>query len=158
MVPARSRRIGMKKYTVRLDAGERMRLQEIVRTGKRAAYIIRHANVLLAVDVSDDGAKMTDAAVAEAFGVSVRSVEYLRQRLVEEGLDAALERKKQVRPSVEKIFDGEKEAKLIAVACGPKPEGRVRWTLELLADRVVALKIVEKCSPKTVGRVLQKTN
>jgi transposase len=148
----------MKKYTVRLDAGERMRLQEIVRTGKRAAYIIRHANVLLAVDVSDDGAKMTDAAVAEAFGVSVRSVEYLRQRLVEEGLDAALERKKQVRPSVEKIFDGEKEAKLIAVACGPKPEGRVRWTLELLADRVVALKIVEKCSPKTVGRVLQKTN
>jgi transposase len=148
----------MKKYTVRLDAGERMRLQEIVRTGKRAAYIIRHANVLLAVDVSDDGAKMTDAAVAEAFGVSVRSVEYLRQRLVEEGLDAALERKKQVRPSVEKLFDGEKEAKLIAVACGPKPEGRVRWTLELLADRVVALKIVEKCSPKTVGRVLQKTN
>lgn len=148
----------MKKYTVKLEASERTRLQEIVHTGKRAAYVIRHANLLLAVDVSDDGAKMTDIDAAKAFGVSVRSIEYLRQRLVEEGLDAALERKKQVRPSVEKIFDGEREAKLIAIACGPKPEGRTRWTLELLADRVVTLNIVESCSARTVGRVLQKTS
>jgi hypothetical protein len=88
----------------------------------------------------------------------VRTVESLRKRLVEEGLDAALDRKKQSAPSVEKMFDGDKEAKLIAIACGPKPQGRARWTLELLAQRVVALKIVEHCSPQTVMRVLQKTS
>ena len=148
----------MKKYTVRLVGGERARLEEIVHTGKRAAYVIRHANLLLAVDVSDAGAKMTDVDAARAFGVSVRSIEYLRQRLVEEGLDAALDRRKQARPSVERIFDGEREAKLIAIACGPKPEGRARWTMELLADRVIALNIVESCSARTVGRVLKKTS
>lgn len=146
----------MKKYIVRLDAEERLRLASLVRTGKRAAYVIRHANLLLALDASDAGGKMTDVQAARAFGVSVRSIEYLRQRLVEEGLDAALERRKQARPSVEGIFDGEKEAKLIAIACGPRPEGRARWTMELLADRVVVLKIVESCSARTVGRVLKK--
>ncbi len=109
------------------------------------------------MDESPGGAKMKDAAAAQAFGVSVRTVELLRERLVEEGLDAALERKKQVRPGIEPMFDGEKEAKLIALACGPKPEGRVRWTLELLADRVVALNVVESCSPQTIMRVLKKT-
>ena len=148
----------MKKYVVRLEAEERAQLQRLVRVGKRAAYVVRHAHILLAVDESDGGKKMSDAQAAQAYGVSVRGVEHLRRRLVEEGLEGALGRKKQARPSVERIFDGEKEAKLIAVACGPKPEGRTRWTLELLADRMVRLKIVEKCSPKTVGRVLKKTN
>ena len=148
----------MKKYIVRLDAEERCRLEQLVRIGKAAAYRIRHANILLAVDESDAGAKLTDAQAAQAFNVGVRSIELLRKRLVEEGLDAALERKKQVRPSVEKMFDGEKEAKLIAIACGPKPAGRARWTLELLADRVVTLKIVDRCSPQTVMRTLQKTS
>ena len=152
------RRIGMKKYTVRLDAEERERLEAVVRVGKSAAYRIRHAQVLLAVDESPAGPQCTDAEAARALTVSVRTIESLRKRLVEEGLEAALERKKQVRPSVEPMFDGEKEAKLIAVACGPKPNGRARWTLELLAERVVALKIVEQCSPATVGRVLKKTN
>ena len=147
----------MKKYVVRLEAEERQRLQQLVSTGKAAAYRIRHANVLLAVDESKQGSEMKDREAARAFGVSVRSIEYVRQRFVEEGLDAALERKKQLRPSVQKMFDGEKEAKLIAVACGPKPPGRARWTLELLADRVVALKIVERCSPQTVMRTLKKT-
>jgi len=77
---------------------------------------------------------------------------------VEEGLEACLERKKQVRPSVERMFDGEKEAKLIAIACGPAPQGRARWTLELLAGRVVQLKIVDRCSSETVRRTLQKTS
>ncbi len=147
----------MKKYIVRLDAAERVRLEQLVRVGKSTAYRIRHANILLAVDESAAGPKMKDEAAAQAFHLSVRSIELLRQRLVEEGLDAALDRKKQKRPSIEKIFDGEKEAKLIALACGPKPEGRARWTLELLADRAVALKIVERCSPQTVMRVLKKT-
>jgi hypothetical protein len=146
-----------RKYIVRLDAKERDRLEQIVRVGKAAAYRIRHANILLAVDESPAGARMKDADAARAFHVSGRSIELLRKRLVEEGLDAALDRRKQVRPSIEKMFDGEKEAKLIAVACGPKPEGRARWTLELLADRVVELKIVEQCSPQTIMRTLKKT-
>jgi hypothetical protein len=146
----------MKKHVVRLEAEERAALEHIVRTGKRSALTIRHANILLAVDESDAGARMTDIEAARAFGVAVRSVESLRRRLVEEGLESALQRKKQARPSVERMFDGEKEARLIAVACGPKPEGRTRWTLQLLADRVVQLKIVEKCSPPTIGRVLKK--
>jgi transposase len=148
----------MKKYIVRLEAEERLRLEQLVRVGKAAAYRIRHANILLAVDESEGGAKMKDVEAARAFGVGVRSIESLRRRLVEEGLEAALDRKKQVRPSIEKMFDGEKEAKLIAIACGPKPAGRTRWTLELLAERVVRLKIVEHCSRQTVMRTLQKTS
>ena len=148
----------MKKYTVRLEAEERWRLEQVVRVGKGAASRIRHANILLAVDESDMGAKMRDVDAARAFHVSVRSIESLRKRLIEEGLDAALDRRKQVRPSIEPMFDGEKEAKLIAVACGPKPHGRARWTLELLADRAVELKIVGRCSRQTVMRVLKKTS
>jgi hypothetical protein len=148
----------MKKYIVRLEADERERLERLAGTGKAAAYKIRHANILLAVDESKRGPKLTDKQVARTLGVAVRSIEHLRRKLVEEGLEACLERKKQVRPSVERMFDGEKEAQLIAVACGPAPEGRARWTLELLTDRVVRLKIVDRCSTETVRRTLQKTN
>ena len=147
----------MKKYVVGLEAEERGRLEQLVRVGKAAAYRIRHANILLAVDESEAGSALKDVQAAEALGVAVRSIESLRKRFVEEGLDAALERKKQAGPSVEQMFDGEKEAKLIAMACGAKPEGRARWTLELLAERVVALKIVEHCSPQTIMRTLKKT-
>ncbi len=147
----------MKKYLVRLEAEERGQLEQLVRVGKAAAYRIRHANILLAVDESEAGPKLKDAQAAEAFGVAVRSIESLRKRFVEEGLDTALDRRKQVRPSVEQMFDGEKEAKLIAMACEAKPEGRARWTLELLAEKVVALKIVDHCSPQTIMRTLKKT-
>lgn len=148
----------MKRYVVRLEGEERGRLEQVVRVGKSAAYRIRHANLLLAVDESEAGPKLQDGDAAEAFGVSVRSIESLRQRFVEEGLEAAVDRKKQVRPSVERMFDGEKEARLIAVACGAKPPGRARWTLELLAERMVALKIVDRCSPQTIMRTLKKTS
>ena len=148
----------MKKYIVRLEGEERERLERLVGTGKAAAYKIRHANILLAVDQSELGPGLTDKQVGRTLGVAVRSIEHLRRKLVEEGLEACLERKKQVRPSVERMFDGEKEAKLIAEACGHAPEGRARWTLELLADRVVRLKIVDRCSTETVRRTLQKTN
>jgi hypothetical protein len=154
----RSRRIGMKKYIVRLDNEERLHLQQLVRAGKTAAHRIRHANILLAVDESEDGAKAADAEASRMFGVSVRAIESLRERFVLEGFEAALERKKRERPSVERMFDGEREAKLIAIACGPKPQGRTRWTLELLADQVVRLKIVAACSRETVRRTLQKTS
>ena len=148
----------MKRYVVRLEAEERGRLEQVVGVGKSAAYRIRHANLLLAVDESEAGAKLKDGDAAEAFGVSVRSIESLRQRFVEDGLEAALDRKKQARPSVERMFDGEKEARLIAVACGAKPPGRARWTLALLAERMVALKIVDRCSPQTIMRTLKKTS
>ena len=148
----------MKRYVVRLESEERSRLEQLVRVGQAAAYRIRHANILLAVDESEEGPRLKDIQAAEAFGVSVRSIESLRKRFVEEGLDAALNRKKQVRPSVERMFDGEKEARLIAMACGGAPEGRVRWTLELLSERVVALKIVDHCSPQTIMRTLKKTS
>ena len=152
-----SRRIIVKKYVVDLNREERQQLEQLVRVGKASAYRIRHANILLAVDESKSGPRMKDTDATRAFGVNVRTVALLRERLVEEGLAAALDRKKQVRPSITPMFDGEKEARLIALACGPKPEGRARWTLELLADRVVELNIVESCSPQTVMRVLKKT-
>lgn len=148
----------MKKYIVRLEAEERSRLSSLVRSGKSSALHIRHGNVLLAVDESEAGPGLTDQEVARTLGISVRSIEYLRQRYVEEGLESALERRKQIRPSVQRMFDGEREAKLIAVACGPKPAGRARWTLKLLTDRVVQLKIVDRCSTETIRRVLQKTS
>ncbi len=148
----------MKRWVVRLEAEERAGLEQLVRSGKAAALRIRRANILLAVDESEGSARLKDPEAASAFGVAVRSIESLRKRFVEEGLATALDRKRQVRPSVASMFDGEKEARLIAIACGPKPAGRGRWTLELLADRVVALKIVERCSPQTIMRTLQKTS
>lgn len=146
----------MKRWIVRLEAEERERLRQLVRIGKAAAYKIRHANVLLAVDESEEGPGVADVQVAETLGVGVRSIESLRRRFVEEGLEACLNRKKQECPSIQRIFDGEREAKLIAVACGPAPKDRARWTLELRADRVVALRIVDACSPATIQRVLKK--
>jgi len=148
----------MKKWIVRLEADERERLRQLVRVGKAAAYKIRHANVLLAVDESEEGPGCADAQVAETLRIGVRSIESLRRRFVEEGLGLALERKKRETPSIERMFDGAKEAKLIAVACGPKPKGRARWTMQLLADRVVELKIVDHCSRETVRRTLKKTS
>jgi hypothetical protein len=148
----------MRKWVVRLETEERERLRQLVRVGKAAAYKIRHANVLLAVDESEEGPGLADAQVAETLQISVRSIESLRRRLVEEGLESALGRKKRKTLSIEPMFDGAKEAKLIAVACGPKPKGRGRWTMQLLADRVVELKIVEHCSRETVRRTLKKTS
>lgn len=144
-----------KRYVVRLDGDERRQRETLVKLGKAAGYKIRHANMLLMADA--DGPAMTDAQISAALGVSVRQMEYLRKRLVEEGLDACLQRKKQERPSVEPTFDGEKEAKLIALACGAAPAGRARWSLRLLADQAVELKIVESTSHETVRQVLQKT-
>lgn len=145
-----------KKYVVRLDAIERRLLKELVGRGKAAAYRIKHANILLKVDA--DGPSWSDEETAEAFGCHANTVRNVRQRLVEKGLEAALERKKQEQPSRERIFDGQKEARLIATSCSEPPEGRAAWTLELLADRMVELEIVESVSATTVGRTLKKTN
>jgi transposase len=113
--------------------------------------------VLLLADCGRQGPGWKDAAIAEACRVTVRTVENVRKRLVLEGLDAALNRKPQARPSRRKILDGEKEAKVIALCCGAKPSGHARWTLRLLAERVVELEIVESISHETVRQCLKKT-
>ena len=145
-----------KKYVARLTNSERTQLTALVKKGKAAAYRIRHANILLKVDAA--GPEWTDEDAAAAFGCHVNTVANLRRRLVEQGLDAALERKPQDSPSRERIFDGKAEAQLIATACSEPPKGRAKWTLQLLADRMVELKVVESVSRKTVERTLKKTN
>jgi transposase len=144
-----------KRYVVRLDAQERQQLQQLVSVGKVAGYKIRHANMLLMADA--DGPAMMDRQIGKALGVSIGQIEHLRRRFVEDGIDACLQRKHQERPSIEPKFDGEKEAKLIALACGKAPQGYGKWSLRLLADRAVRLEIVESTSHETVRRVLQKT-
>jgi transposase len=148
----------MKRYVVRLEPEERRRLRELVSVGQAAAYKIRHAHILLQADESKAGPGWPDPRIAEGLGVSIRAIEYLRQRFVEQGLAACLERKKREHPPVPAKFDGRQEAKLIALACSRPPRGRERWSLRLLADRVVELKIVDSVSHETVRRVLQKTN
>lgn len=145
-----------RKYVVRLGSDEREVLELLVKKGKTQAYRIKHANILLAVDA--DGPDWSDEEAAEAFGCHVNTVANVRQRFVEQGLEAALERKKQKSPSRERILDGEKEARLIALACSAPPQGRSKWTLQLLADKLVALKVVETISDQTVRRTLKKTN
>jgi len=145
-----------RKYVVRLESEEREILELLVKKGKTQAYRIKHANVLLVVDA--DGPDWSDEEAADAFGCHVNTVANVRQRFVEQGLEAALERKKQKSPSRERILDGEKEARLIALACSAPPEGRSKWTLQLLADKLVALKVVESISDQTVRRTLKKTS
>ena len=145
-----------KKYIVRLSSEEREELKSLVRKGKTQAYRIKHANILLAVDA--DGPNWTDEEAAEAFGCHGNTVSNVRQRLVEQGLEAAVERKKQESPSRERLLDGEKEARLIALACSQPPEGRSKWTLQMLADKLVALEVVDSICDQTVRRTLKKTN
>jgi hypothetical protein len=145
-----------KKYIVRLTAEERTELEAMVTKGKAAAYKIKHANILLAADVNV--LAWPDQQIAEAYSCHVGTVENVRRRLVLEGLAAALERKKQVQPSHLPRLDGKGEARLIALACSQPPEGRDRWTLKLLAERLVALEVVDTISDQTVRRTLKKTN
>lgn len=145
-----------KKYIVRLTDEERELLTAIVSKGKAPAYKIKHANILLKADAN--GAGWKDKNITEAFGCHRSTVENIRLCFVEQSLDAALERKKRETPPTEKIIDGEKEARLIALSRTQPPAGRAKWTLRLLADKMVELKIVDRVSHTTVGNVLKKTN
>ena len=147
-----------KRYVVELDKHERQELSPLVKQENVAAKQRTHAQVLLLADSGPQGPGWTDEAVAEACQVTVRTVENIRKRLVLEGLESALTRKPQVRLSRPKLLDGEKEAKVIALCCGAKPAGHARWTLRLLADRIVELEIVESISHETVRQCLKKTN
>lgn len=145
-----------KKYIVRLTDGERQELEKLVSKGKAPAYKIKHANILLAVDA--DGPNWSDEQAAKAFRCHRNTVCNVRQKFVERGMEAALERKKQHKPSRERRLDGEKEARLIAIACSKPPEGRAKWTLELLANELIVLEVVDSISAQTVRRTLKKMN
>lgn len=145
-----------KKYIVRLTAEERKELEILVKKGKTQAYRIKHANILLAVDA--DGPNLSDEDSAQIFGCHQNTVRNVRQGFVEQGIEVALERKKRDKPPRELKIDGEKEAQLIAIACSEPPAGRAKWTLKMLAERLVELDIVDTISDQTVRRTLKKTN
>ena len=146
-----------KKYIVTLTAEERRMLRDLLSRGKAAARKLLHARILLKADASPGGPGLDDAAIAREVEAGRATVERVRKEFVEEGLEAALERRKP-RRQYERRLDGEGEAYLVAVVCGQPPEGRSRWTLRLLADQMVALEYVERVSKDTVHRVLKKTN
>jgi len=149
--------VAVKKYVVRLSSEERHHLEALIRKGKNPAQRLTKARILLKADVGDFGEGWSDSRIIEALGTNVSMVCRVRKQLVEEGFKAVLSRKQRAMPAVPKIFDGEKEAKLIALACSDPPAGRVRWTLRLLEEKVVELNIVDKASDNTIGRVLKKT-
>ena len=147
-----------KRYVVKLVKDERKVLSELVKKENVAAKKRTHAQVLLLADCGQHGPGWKDEAISKACRVTVRTVENVRKCLVLEGLDRALNRKPQARLSRQKILDGEKEAKVIALCCGAKPPGHARWTLRLLAERAVELDIVESVSHETVRQCLKKTS
>jgi Homeodomain-like domain len=147
----------VKRYVVRLSAEEREQLESLLRKGKSPAQRLLKARILLKADISEAGDGWSDSKIIAALETSASMVYRVRKQLVEEGLEAVLSRKQRTTPAVSPIFDGEKEAKLIALACSKPPKGRARWTLRLLENKVVELNIVDRASDSTIGRVLKKT-
>jgi transposase len=148
--------MGTRKYIVTLTSEERKRLTRLVSSGKDKAYRIKHANILLAAD--EQGPNLTSQDIAKAFSCHLNTVSNLCQRFVEQGLEAALERKKRSSPPTPRKLDGRGEAHLIALACRQPPEGASHWALRLLADELVELGVVDSISYETVRRTLKKTN
>jgi hypothetical protein len=144
------------RYIVRLSAEERAELEAIVKKGKGSVHRVRHAQILLHSD--ENGQKQTVEAIARLLHCHKDTVCAVKKRLVEQGLSAALERKPRNTPADACLFDGEAEAKLIALACSQAPAGHSRWTLQLLSDKVVELQIVPHCTANTIHEVLKKTN
>jgi len=142
------------KYAIDLTGEEKEFLQSVVKKGRESSHRIKHAYILLNSD--KNGPNMTDQEIASLLHCHVQTVFNVRKRFVEIGLESALDRKKRDDPPIPRILDGEKEARLIAIACSKPPKGRIRWTLQLLADELVALDIVDEISGKTVGRTLKK--
>ena len=152
-----TKEISVKKYVVLLSGEERERLEALLRKGKSPAQRLLKARILLKADVSEAGEGWSDSRIIKALETSASMIYRVRKQLVEEGFEAVLSRKRRATPPVPKIFDGEKEAKLIALACSKPPKGRVRWTLRLLENKVVELGIVDRASDSTIGRTLKKT-
>ncbi len=152
-----SKESSVKKYVVGLSAEEREQLESLIRKGKSPARRLLKARILLKADISEGRAGWSDSRIIRALDTSASMVYRVRQQLVEEGFEAVLSRKQRATPAIPRIFDGEKEAKLIALACSKPPKGRARWSLRLLENKVVELAIVEHASDSTIGRVLKKT-
>jgi hypothetical protein len=152
-----ARENSVKRYVVRLSAEERGQLEASIRKGKSPAQRLLKARILLKADISEAGEGWSDGRIVKALETSPSMVYRVRKQLVEEGMAAVLSRKQRVAPAIPRIFDGEKEAKLIALACSKPPRGRARWTLRLLENKVVELGIVGRASDSTIGRTLKKT-
>jgi transposase len=145
------------RYRVTLSEDERSRLGGLTRCGKTTAPTFIHARALLLCDAGQQGGAWKVADVAQALGVTARTIEHLKERFVEEGIEAALQRKRRAK-SPKISFDGAFDARLTALACSPAPDGRARWTVRLLAEKVVELKIAAKVSTMSVHRALKKMN
>src|SRR5579863_6383763 len=153
-----SKEISVKKYVVRLSGEEREQLETLIGKGKSPARRLLKARILLKADVSEGRTGWSDSRIVRALDTSASMVYRVRQQLVEEGFEAVLSRKQRATPAIPRIFDGEKEARLIALACSEPPKGYARWGLRLLENKVVELAIVEHASDSTIGRVLKKTS
>src|ERR1700722_2470892 len=152
--PNRPRR---KRYVVKLDREERVRLEAMLRKGKHRGPVLTKARILLKADVSEFGEGWNDSRIVEALGTNASTVHRVRKQLVEEGFDVVLSRKSRALPAVARIFDGAAEARLIALACSQHPEGHARWSLRFLESKVVELGIVERASDTTIQRTLKNT-
>jgi len=147
----------MKKYIVELTSQERSGLKDIIKAERMAVHKRRHARILLKADQGPQGPAWKDAGIANAFDCTIKSIERLRKRLVEHGLEVAMGHGNRGSYRAKKL-DGVAEAHLIATACSSAPKGRNRWTVRLLADEMVSLGIVDSCSKSTVHNTLKKTN
>lgn len=145
-----------KKYIITLTKEEREELITLVNKGKIAGYKIKHANILLKADEGEYGPSWTDAQIAEAYNVHETTVRNVRMRFVEKGIEKALNREEQLNRK--RKFDGDVEAKLIAVACSKPPEGYSKWSVRLLADKIVEMEILEEVSHTAVHNTLKKMN
>jgi hypothetical protein len=146
-----------KKFIVKLGGEERKRLDALISKGKASAKFILKARILLKADQGEAGEGWPDEEICRALDTNITMVARVREKLVSEGLDAVLTRKKRETPPIEPIFDGKRQAQLIALACSEPPAGYARWTIRLLAEQVVERKIVESAHFNTVARALKKT-
>jgi len=151
-------KMGKRRYVVKLNADERQQLKELTCKGKSPAKQQLKARILLQADESPAGAKWSDTQISEALGTYLVMCARVRRQWVEGGVAAVLNRKRRAMPPVPRIFDGEKEAKLIALASSQPPKGHAKWTLRLLESKVIELNIVDRASDNTIGRVLKKTS
>jgi hypothetical protein len=148
----------MKKYIVRLSSDERNILKKLISSGRGPARMFARARILLKADQSNEGPGWPDDRISEALDVTVQTIERVRKQLVEEGFDAVLSRREYRQKISRKKIDGDVEARLIALSCSDPPKGRVRWTLRLLADKVVELGYIESISHEAIRQALKKTN
>jgi transposase len=144
------------KFVVRLTAAQRSQLEQMIAAGRHAAASLVHARILLKADTGAGGPGWADAPIADALECSAGTVARVRKRFAQGGPDAAVHRRRPTGRQYRKL-DGEQEAKLVALACSPPPEGKGRWTLKMLADRLVELEVVDAVSDETVRRVMKKT-